>query len=80
LQNDGSIFSHVKTEKLNIRISVVRTKLHGFRACVEKIILDPDAPFELHDVEPLLWSMRTKKKNLVKNPTRIVSRVETAGK
>jgi hypothetical protein len=44
LQNEGSIFSHAKTEKLNIKISVFRTKMRDFPACVGKVISDTDAP------------------------------------
>jgi hypothetical protein len=55
LHNEGSIFSHAKTEKINIKISVFTTKMHDFAACVGKVISDSDAPFEVHDLEPLLW-------------------------
>jgi hypothetical protein len=50
LQNEGSIFSHAKNEKLNIKISVFRTKMCGFPACVGKVIAESDAPFELNDL------------------------------
>jgi hypothetical protein len=62
LQNEGSIFSHAKNEKLNIKISVFRTKMCGFPACVGKVIAESDASFKLHDLEPLLWPMRTTKR------------------
>jgi hypothetical protein len=62
LQSEGSIFSHAKTEKLNIKISGFRTKMRDFPAGVRKVISDSDVPFELHDLEPLLWPLRTTKR------------------
>jgi hypothetical protein len=62
LQSEGSIFSHAKTEKLNIKISVFRTKMQDFPACARKVISDSDPPLQLHDFEPLLWPVRTTKR------------------
>jgi hypothetical protein len=59
LQNDESIFNHAKNEKLNIKISVFKTKMHDFPTYVGKVISDSDAPFKLHDLEPFLWPTRT---------------------
>jgi hypothetical protein len=51
-----------KLKKLNIKISVFRTKMRDFPACAGKVISDSNAPLSFHDLKRLLWPMRTTKR------------------